>query len=775
MPALAAPEAVTYAISGGSLDSALSAFGVSSGVQVLYDSSVTAGLRSPGVRGTMAPDRALGQLLAGTGLRFQFVNDASVTVFAAGTGGPQTDGAGGSLLPRINVHDESPWGTVDGYVATRNASATKTDTPLIETPQSVSVVTADQVTDQGAVSVAESLAYTPGVAAQSATFSRMVDDVQIRGFNVANGNLGSLRDGMKYQSNVYDGGQEPYGLERIEVLRGASSMLYGQLGPGGVINAISKRPTKTPLHEVNVELGTYDRKQVSADFGGPLTEDGVWSYRLTGLGRISENWIESVPDNKVYIAPALTWQPDDTTSLTLLANYQYIDTLFATPLQYADVSEGNIPRDMFLGIDEFDTYVGHSFSTGGEFEHDFDSGVTFKTSARYFRSDVDWDYMYGGLATLSATGGQLARLASVRTDLSYGVTSDTNVQYAIDVMGVENELLGGFDYYRRGYDTHRFRGGSYSFLNLNTGASSGGPNVNYSLDRGSDNRSDQFGIYLQDQITFDDRWVVLLGGRHDWAFSKTKNYQTHVVTDQADSAFTGRAGLVYLFDNGIAPYISVSQSFMPQLGTDASTGDALSANEGLQYEAGIRYQPPSTNIILSAAIYDLTQKNVTTTNSSGETFQYGKVKSQGVELEARAEFGNLGLIAAYSYTDSRILESAKPAEINQQTPLTPYNMFSVWADYKLDDLGMPGLKVGAGVRHVGETNLTDNDGDVPAYTLVDAMASYDLGTLMDELEGASLTLNARNLFDTEFYTCSYSDGCRYGEPRTLSARLSYKW
>ncbi len=189
---------------------------------------------------------------------------------------------------------------------------------------------------------------------------------------------------MKLQSNVYDGGQEPYGLERLEVLRGASSMLYGQLAPGGIINAISKRPTEQPLHEVNLEYGSYDRKQISADFGGPLTQDGTLLYRLTGLYRDAENWVDDTPDDKVYIAPAITWAPNDSTSLTVLASYQHVNTRFSTPLLYQDVASGTIPRNLFLGVPDFDRYESDMYTLGYLFEHEFDNGLKLRSKARYY-------------------------------------------------------------------------------------------------------------------------------------------------------------------------------------------------------------------------------------------------------------------------------------------------------------------------------------------------------------------------------------------------------
>ncbi|WP_454856414.1 TonB-dependent siderophore receptor [Rhizobium binxianense] len=775
-PRVTQQSAASYSIQASSLDAALSAFGDRSNLQILYPAALTRGKRSPGASGAMSREQALERLLSGTGLAYRFTNPGTVTIYNPPTDGGQAAAADGSTpLAVIRVQGESATGPVDGYVARITSAGSKTDTPIIETPQSVSVITSDQIANQGASSLSDTLAYTPSVTSQSGAFSRAVDDLTIRGFNIATGNSGSLRDGLKLQSNVYDGGQEPYGLERIDVLRGAASMLYGQLTPGGAVNAISKRPTDTPLHEVNIEYGSYNRKQLSADFGGPVTDDGAITYRLTGLVRNADNWVDETPDNKVYIAPALTFAPDDATSLTLLSSYQHFHTRFATPLLFEDVSQGNIPRDMFLGNDGFDRYNGDSYTLDYIFEHEFDNGLKLKNSTRYFQSDVVWDYMAGNLAPLSSTGGLLARMASKRYEHSKGIASDTSVEYSFDAAGAEHTLLAGFDYYRRSYDNDRYRGSGYSFLDIDTGTVIGDPPINYAVNRGFDDTSNQYGIYLQDQIKFDDHWVLLLGGRQDWSDSRRKSYQNGVVTDQNNDAFTGRAGLVYLFDNGIAPYVSIAQSFEPQIGLDNNTGEALKPNEGLQYEAGIRYQPEGSNLLLSAAVYELTQKNLTTTDAFGLTYQYGKVRSRGVELEARAEFGNLGLIAAYSYTDARITESALPEEIDEQISLVPKNAFALWADYKLDDLGMEGVTVGAGVRYTGKTNLIDSDKDVPSYVLVDAMASFDLGAMNKEFEGTTLKLNARNLFDKKFYTCVYSDGCRYGEPLTVTATLSYKW
>jgi iron complex outermembrane receptor protein len=189
----------------------------------------------------------------------------------------------------------------------------------------------------------------------------------------------------------------------------------------------------------------------------------------------------------------------------------------------------------------------------------------------------------------------------------------------------------------------------------------------------------------------------------------------------------------------------------------------------------VRYQPVGTDLLLSAAVYDLTQTNLVTYDSNGFSYQLGKVRSRGFELEARAQIDDLGIVGAYTYTDARIVESANPLEVGQQQTLVPRNTLSLWADYKLDTLGISGLTIGGGLRYVGKTNLIDNKQDVPNYLLADAMVKYDFAAIDHKYEGTSFTLNARNLFDKKYYTCVSSDGCRYGEPLTVTATISKKW
>ena len=732
-----------------------------------------------GVRGRMRKLLTTTILVAAGG-------SATTPLLAQTQGQAQGEPSGdGIVLAPIVVtgQGESPTGPVQGFVAKTSFSATKTATPLIETPQSVSVVTKDQITATDAETLSEALAYTPGITFQSPAYSRMNDDFMIRGFNVAAGGSGMLRDGMRLQSNVYDGNQEPYGLERVEVLRGPSSVLFGQLSPGGVVNAISKRPTDTPFHELNAEYGSYGRTQFSGDVSGPVDDAGMLSYRLTGLWRDSGNWVDHVPDDKLYIAPAVTFRPSDATTITFLSDYQQIYTRFAPPMPYDDLRKGLIPRDLFIGQQGYDKYYSESYTLGYQAEHKFNDSLTLRNSLRYYHADVAWDYLsYGKL-----TGDTLTRGVVNRNETSTGFTTDTSFEAKVETGPVQHTLLAGIDSYGVSYDTDRFGGSVGPLADIYDPVYDATVTVNRNNNSGFKNSGSQVGVYFQDQMKIYDKLILLLGGRYDWADAYNTSYRPQATLDllgidrkqhRSDSAFTGRVGLLYLFDNGFAPYASFSQSFQPTaLNAGISRdGKQFEPTKADQYEVGLRYQPSGENLLLSGAIFRIDQNHVLTADPDDPTGTYsvqtGKVRSQGIELEARASVGAINLVASYSYTDAR----NETGDLkDERLALVPYHNVALWADYKLDDLGIRGLRVGAGLQYLSSTNLPGTDKDVPGRMLVDAMVSYDFGAIDDRLAGTTLQVNAKNLFDKEYMTCTDINGCRYGEPFTVSATLGYRW
>lgn len=673
----------------------------------------------------------------------------------------------------------NPTGHVEGYVAKDNLSATKTSTPILETPQSLSVVTSDELRDRQTETLAQALAYTPGFTSSSTSFNRTADRFRIRGFEVESATGGSLRDGLRLQNNSYDGIQEPYGLERVEVIRGAASVLYGQLSPGGMVNGVSKRPTETPFHELQLQVGSNDRKQLAADFSGALPGSDTLSYRLTLLSRNSDTQQDHINDDKFYIAPALTWRPNEDTSLTLLSFYQKSDTRFPAPLPYQlvkGVGDGafKIGRNDFIGEPGYDDMNGEMSALGYEFTHHFNENFTLNHKLRYSESDVKWNYLQAQTSAAAirnaANTGILARQYSDRRERARTLGSDTNIESNWQLGRVEHTVLVGFDGYDTSYDSHNFRGigPSLDLSRYNYGQPVA-VNRNPALDRGSQLDMLQKGVYFQDQIKFDDKWVLQLGGRHDWADQQQTAHRSGAKASQSDEATTWRAGLIYLADNGLAPYISYSESFFP-VSVSQVTGQTFTPTEGKQYEAGVRYQPKDSNMLLSAAVYELTQTNVLKQDPSTAEFrQTGEVRSRGLELEAKADVTPaLSVIATYAYTDARTTKSAIAAEVGQRTDDTPYHQAALWTSYDFVNWGIPQLTVGAGARYMGTTQASGMESAMPAYTLFDAMARYQIDDTWD------LTVNASNLTDKRYTQCGFST-CHYGDERTLLASVNFNW
>ncbi|MBD8238943.1 TonB-dependent siderophore receptor [Pseudomonas fluorescens] len=772
---VAAQEAARYAIAAGPLGPALNLFAQQAHVALLFDSTTVAGLSTAGLQGDFPINQGFAQLLRGSGL--QAVQGANGYVLV-----PVNTGGALELGPTsiTGLSEESSTEHVKGYVATRNLSATKTDTPIIETPQSLSVVTSDEIRDRQSETLSQTLDLTPGFTSQPTSFNRTSDRFRIRGFDVESATGGSLRDGLRLQNNSYDGVQEPYGLERAEVIRGAASVLYGQLSPGGLINTVSKRPSQTPYHEVNLQAGQNNRKQLSADFTGPLGDSDTLSYRLTLLDRKSDTAADHIQNDKVYVAPALTWRPNDDTSLTLLSFYQKTETGFSAPLPYQltkGVGSGNfqIGRHDFIGEPDYDEMNGEMSALGYEFEHRFDEHTRISHKLRYYQSDVTWRYLQvntsGTNIATAQTSGLLRRQYSDREERSRGLASDTHIESKWQFGDWQHTFLLGFDGYDTSYDSHNFRGTAQP-LNLAT-YQYGQPvvvNTNPATDRGSQIDTLQKGIYFQDQIKFDERWILLLGGRHDWADQHTELFRNGDDSGKSNEATTWRAGLVYKADNGLAPYISYSESFFPVAGTNKA-GESFVPTQGKQYEIGIRYQPEGSATLLSAAVYQLEQRNVLSQDRTDINFsvQVGEVRSRGFELEAKSEVTpNLSLIASYAYIDARITKSDIASEVGQRSEDTPYHQAALWADYRLAALGVPQLRIGGGARYKGTTQASGVPSSMPAYTLYDARASYEIDPNWE------VALNANNVTNKRYTYCEFAI-CRYGDERQLVSSVTYRW
>lgn len=684
----------------------------------------------------------------------------------------------------ITANQESAYGPVKGLAPSRVSTTTGFEESILKSTQAVNVVGQQQIQSTGSTSVVEALGYTPGVF-KSVAADLTTEDFIIRGFR----NSSSYRDGQKYQANIFNGRQEVYGLERIEVLKGPGSVLSGTLPPGGMVNAISKKPHFEKQYEINGEVGSFSRKEVSADINQPLSDN--LAVRVVGVYRDSDTFIDYVPDDRQYIAPSLTWWPTQDTRLTLQADYQKDKTKYVPGLPVSGTlyhnENGRIDKTVYPGVVGFDRYDSERATYGYEVEHSVTPDLTVKQYLR--KMETKLEFPYSNVAAPNNTNETDARRNVLdRLDSSDQITGGLTAVYNWSLDGdtngvgdktsnlqefiIDNVTLFGIDYAKQSHESERFNGTAnavnlydrnYQFDEVGTAFS---PNVFAS----GKTQAKQKGAYLQNQTTINNKWVGVLGVRHDKADLEQVATFINNVQEGDYSETTSKVGLVYLMENGIAPYASYNESFEVALGVDES-GNDFDPTTGRQYEAGVRYQPIGSDMLLTVSFFDIKQKNVVEPGATpGTREQLGEVRSKGAELEAQIAVNeNANIIVAYGYNDARITKASPqtPERKGLRQANVPYNTAAIWGDYRLADFGLMNLKVGAGVRYSGSSINRKGNVEIPSFTLVDFMTSYKVDN------NWTLSLHAKNLFDKQYATCTVD--CFYGEPRNILAKATYQW
>lgn len=695
-----------------------------------------------------------------------------------------------ATLPSVTVTakggSDTENGPIQGYVAEKSRIGTKTSTSILETPQSVSVVTREQMDLQQPTSSSAALRYAAGATSERyGGFGSYLDMTRIRGVDAD-----YYLDGLRFIGNP--GSWLPqvdaYSLERIEVLRGPAAAIYGQGTGGGIVNQVSRKPQDVAAHELNIQYGRFNRKQLGFDSTGPIKQDGTLLYRITASGLDSEGQIEDTRHKRFYLAPAITWRPNTQTSWTILATHSRepeLPNYNSLPAAVLGLEGGAYP-EVDRRRNFTDTNFAHSSrkqnSVSSLFEHEFDNGWSFVSNARYMyvQSDIQRGVVYGyqELNNLPQLKGSYELTPAkvntfsmdnyLRGELKLGVTTHT--------------ILGGLDYAKGTLRNELYSVGPVLF---DPYSDTHHPNIHpdftasYAAPWKVQQDFTRVGVYLQDQIAY-ERWRLTLSGRHDWS---TTDDQTHSYsptprdTHQNDKKWSGRAGLSYQFDMGLAPYISYATSFDPILGTNYK-GEAFVPIETKQTELGIKYHPAGSKTLLSAAVFQLEQTNVKTADANhlGFNTQAGKVRTRGLDLQATSELArDLNLIASYTYLDNELVQDASYQ--GKSLTQTPKHSASLWMDYAFKHGPLNGLQVGAGVRYLGKTyGDPSNKLEVPSATLVDLGLNYNLGMLSPDLSGATLSLNVNNLTNKQYIaSCTSRLYCFVGQDRTVTASLNYRW
>ncbi|NNH55636.1 TonB-dependent siderophore receptor [Rhizobium laguerreae] len=679
--------------------------------------------------------------------------------------------AGATTLEPIVIQGASSDSKTDRTsVAAKNSSAaTKINTPLVETPRSVSVTTEKEIEQRGAQSIIEAVRYSAGVTTGPNGFDPRFDQIFIRGFNVTT--VGDYRDGLRQPYINYGMFRtDPYQLQRVEVIKGPVSVLYGSGSPGGLVNKISKLPTEEPIREVGVSYSTKDRAQAMFDFGGPISEDNDdFLYRIVGLARRGDTNFD-IADDRYFLAPSFTWKPDEGTTFTLYGLVQADET--DSNVGAITTSDGRI-LDIRASDPDYDYQKVKQQQLGYQFEHEFDNGLTFRQNLRYSHLDLRARY----LGVLSWTDTVAHRYPNSIRDEMNVFQVDNQLEAKFDTGPLGHTMLFGLDYtnlqssfgYGLGAADPAF---DFDIDNPTYGVSGATPDYNFLA---SDADLRQVGIYAMDQIEVGN-WRFNLGGRQTWVNQTRDATLPSVSSEEVDkNAFSVQAGALYLFDNGIAPFISYATSFDPVTNRSA-TNTILPPTKGEQYELGVKYQPPGSDILLSAVAYHIVEQNKPRL-ADPLTFAYdsqGEVTGKGIELEARAAIADgLDIIAAYTYNDSEVTGGDN---VGNTPAITPTHIASLWANYTFQESNpFNGLSVGAGVRYIGET-WTDvaNTSKNPATFYVDASASYDFGAVDKKYEGLTAAFAIRNIADERETVCE-EGFCYLGQGRNMTGTLKYRW
>ncbi|MDN3553737.1 TonB-dependent siderophore receptor [Halomonas almeriensis] len=662
--------------------------------------------------------------------------------------------------------------TVTGTVAT------KTETPFNETPQATSQVDREDWEQKGAETVQRALGYTAGVYANQVGASNRYDYIVLRGFSdgsLSNTFLDGLKlmgDANSYSSLVVD----PYFLDSVEVVKGPASVLYGRASPGGVVSMTSKRPEFEHGGEIRYSAGSNNQRSAAFDLTGPLDDARRVAFRLTGKASAADTQFGPVEEKRVAIAPQLTWDITDATSLTLHAYlHQDPEGGYHSGVPYEGAVESRdgrrIDNNFFDGEDAYDKFERTQRMVGYDLEHRFNDSWTARQKLLYLNTDVTMNQVYGfGWANDT----ELNRYYSGGEESMEAWTLDNQLQAELSTGALDHTLLLGADYQHRENDVV-WTSGAFPALDAFDPKYGAGPSSDIVTTNDETHELSQTGVYVQDQMSLDN-WHLSLGGRYDVVNIENTLHHNDTTSELDDQQFSGRAGLLYAFDNGVSPYVSYSTSFTPTSFVDKQ-GDLLQPMKGEQWETGLKYQQPGTQNRYSVSMFHITQENVATKEQPTDPYRaIGEIESQGVELEAQTQLTDeLSLQASYSFTDITYAKSDVAGEEGSRAIYAPRHQASLWGHYRVADGTLAGLGAGFGVRYRADIQADRaNTEQVPDYTLVDAGLSYDFTNA--GMDGVMARLNVNNLTDREYVaSCNSLQYCYFGAERSVKATLSYEF
>jgi iron complex outermembrane receptor protein len=743
----------TFALPAKPLPQALADFSRITGLSVVYTDEAPYGISAPAVSGQMSAEQALQRLLGGSGFTFRRTDAHTLALEPLPTQGAVNLGA----TTITSVLDQST-----SYQPPPTSSVMRSQALLQEIPQTVNVIPAQVIRDQAPRNLDDALANVSGIT-QGNTLGSTQDSVMTRGFG-DNRNGSIMRDGMP----VIQGRGLNATVDRVEVLKGPASLLYGIQDPGGVVNMVSKKPELEQYNALNLRGSTYGNGKNGSGGGldstGALGDSG-FAYRMVLDHDDEDYWRNYGVQRETLVAPSLAWFGDNT---KLLFAYEHRE--FLTPFDRGTVIDprDNHPLDISRGrrLDEpFNDMEGRSDLYHFEADHQLNDNWSAHLGYSWNRETYDASQVR--VTAIDTTNGTLTRsMDGTHNAISTDRFATASVEGSVDVAGMQHDLVFGIDdEYRKIYRADLIRQKSlstFSYINPVYGREVEGTTVSPADSAQTDLlRSDS--MFLQDSIHLNEQWILVGGARfqaYDQYAGKGVPFQAN--TDSNGQKWVPRAGLVYRYTDALSFYGSYTESFKPNStiaplsGSSTVLDGSIAPEEAKSWEVGAKLDLPG-RVTGNIALFDIKKRNVLVANSEGPVTLYsaaGEVRSRGLEMDLSGQLSDRwSMIGSYAYTDAEVTED--PTYKGKKLQNVAKNSGSLSAVYDFGNIvGGDQLRVGAGARYVGErAGNAVNDFDLPSYTVADAFATYDT-----KVEGQTVKfqLNVKNLFDRTYYTSAAS-------------------